>query len=63
VATGLEDEKDPKRARRTPHVMKSLIKSLKMQLSLKERENQAVQVSNQNLNDQDFQIRSFQSAV
>jgi hypothetical protein len=31
-----------------------------MQLSLKERENQAVQVSNQNLNYQDFQIQSFQ---
>jgi hypothetical protein len=30
-----------------------------MQLSLKVREDQAIEVANQNLNYQDFQIRSF----
>jgi hypothetical protein len=44
----------------TPRVMESLIKSLKMKLSLKVRENQSVKVSNQNLNYRDFQIQSFQ---
>jgi hypothetical protein len=40
----------------TPHVMKILIKLLKMQLSLKARGNQVVEVSNQNLNYQDFKF-------
>jgi hypothetical protein len=40
--------------------MENLIKSLKMKLSLKVRENQSIKVSNQNLNYRDFQIQSFQ---
>jgi hypothetical protein len=36
--------------------MESLIKLLKMQLSLKAREDQAIEVSNQNLNYQDFKF-------
>jgi hypothetical protein len=44
----------------TPRVMENLIKSLKMKLSLKVRENQSIKVSNQNLNYRDFQIQSFQ---
>jgi hypothetical protein len=40
----------------TPRVTESLIKLLKMQLSLKAREDQAVEVSNQNLNYQDFKF-------
>jgi hypothetical protein len=40
----------------TPRVTKILIKLLKMQLSIKARENQAVEVSNQNLNYQDFKF-------
>jgi hypothetical protein len=38
------------------HVKKILIKLIKMQLSLKARENQVVKVSNQNLNYQDFKF-------
>jgi hypothetical protein len=37
-------------------VTKTLIEWLKMQLSLKAREDQAVEVSNQNLNYQDFKF-------
>jgi hypothetical protein len=40
----------------TPRVTKILIKWLQMQLSLKAREDQAVKVSNQNLNYQDFKF-------
>jgi hypothetical protein len=40
----------------TPHVTKILIKLFKMQLSLKAREDQVVEVSNQNLNYQDFKF-------
>jgi hypothetical protein len=40
----------------TPRVMKILIKLLKVQLSLKAREDQTVEVSNQNLNYQDFKF-------
>jgi hypothetical protein len=40
----------------TPCVTKILIKLLKMQLSLKAREDQAIKVSNQNLNYQDFKF-------
>jgi hypothetical protein len=40
----------------TPRVMKILIKLLKMQLSLKTRANQAVEVANQNLNYRDFKF-------
>jgi hypothetical protein len=40
----------------TPRVMKILIKLLKMQLSLKARANQAVEVADQNLNYQDFKF-------
>jgi hypothetical protein len=40
----------------TPRVTKILIKLFKMQLSLKAREDQAVEVSNQNLNYQDFKF-------
>jgi hypothetical protein len=42
----------------TPHVMKILIKSLKMQLSLKERANQVVEIGNQN-SKLGAQIQSF----
>jgi hypothetical protein len=40
----------------TPHVTKILIKLLKMQLSLKARADQAVDVANQDLNYQDFKF-------
>jgi hypothetical protein len=40
----------------TPRVTKILIKLLKLQLSLKARTNQAVEVANQNLNYQDFKF-------
>jgi hypothetical protein len=40
----------------TPRVTKILIKLLKMQLSLKIRADQAVEVSNQNLNYQEFKF-------
>jgi hypothetical protein len=40
----------------TPRVTKILFKWLKMQLSLKAREDQAVEVLNQNLNYQDFKF-------
>jgi hypothetical protein len=40
----------------TPRVMKILIKLLKVQLSLKAREDQTIEVSNQNLNYQDFKF-------
>jgi hypothetical protein len=40
----------------TPYVTKILIKLLKLQLSLKARANQAVEVANQNLNYQDFKF-------
>jgi hypothetical protein len=42
----------------TPRVTKILIKLLKMQLSLKAREDQVVEDSNQNLNYQDFKFLS-----
>jgi hypothetical protein len=42
----------------TPRVMKILIKLLKMQLSIKAREDQAVEVANQNLNYQDFKFKA-----
>jgi ATP adenylyltransferase/5',5'''-P-1,P-4-tetraphosphate phosphorylase II len=42
-----------------PHVMKILIKLLKMKLSLKAREDQTVKVSNQNLNYQDFKFEVY----
>jgi hypothetical protein len=40
----------------TPRVTKILIKLLKMQLSLKARVDQAVEVANQDLNYQDFKF-------
>jgi hypothetical protein len=40
----------------TPRVTKILIKLLKIQLSLKVRENQVIDVSNQNLNYQHFKF-------
>jgi hypothetical protein len=41
----------------TPRVTKILSKLLKVQLSLKPREEQAVEVSNQNLNYKDFKFK------
>jgi hypothetical protein len=40
----------------TPCVTKILIKLLKVQLSIKVREDQAVEISNQNLNYKDFKF-------
>jgi hypothetical protein len=40
----------------TPRVTKILIKLLKMQLSLKARADQAIEVANQDLNYQDFKF-------
>jgi hypothetical protein len=40
----------------TPRVMKILIKLLKMQLSIKVGEDEAIEVANQNLNYQEFKF-------
>jgi hypothetical protein len=40
----------------TPHITKIIIKLLKMQLSLKTRTDQAIEVANQDLKYQDFKF-------